>query len=233
MGLSNSAIAAAILRIRDSMGKFTFELTQATGGSFENPFKDSTSASGTSTPLHSRSLPILSSVGKRTAHCIIMSIAFVILLPSFALTLYIIPSSKTVPHIHAPLQILSLALVIAGFGLGVSLARDLEVTVAYHPIIGYIVIGCLILFQPAMGLLQHLHFRKTSEKSLFAYGHRWLGRVLLVSGIINGGLGFRFAQMEGSGAPRGAVIAYSVVAGVMGSMYIATVIIGSVKQRGR
>jgi hypothetical protein len=138
-------------------------------------------------------LPILFSVGKRTAYYIIISIAFVILLPSFILILYIILSSKTVPYIHASLQILFLALVIAGFGLGVSLAKDFEITVIYYPIIGYIVVGCLILFQPVIGLLQHLHFRKTSEKSLFAYGHRWLGRVLLVSGIINGGLGFKFA----------------------------------------
>ena len=102
---------------------------------------------------------------------------------------------------------------------------------AYHPITGYVVISCLILFQPAMGLLQHLHYRKTGERGVFAYAHRWLGRALLALGIINGGLGLRMARGDGNGAPMAVFVAYGVVAGVMGALYIASVIVGSAKKR--
>jgi hypothetical protein len=132
-----------------------------------------------------------------------MGVVSVTLFPSFALTLYIIPSSKTVPLVHAPLQILTLGLAIAGFYFGVPLAMALGLSSAYHPITGYVVISCLILFQPAMGLLQHLHYRQTGERCVFAYAHRLLGRALLALGIINGGLGLIENRSDHKRAPLG------------------------------
>lgn len=143
-----------------AMDNFILALVQMAGGSLENPLEGSTSPSRiSSTPLHSRSVPTLSIINRRTAHSAIMDVVSVTLFPSFALTLYIIPSSKTVPLVHAPLQILTLGLAIAGFYFGVTLATALGLSSAYHPITGYVVISCLILFQPAMRLLQHLHYR--------------------------------------------------------------------------
>lgn len=55
--------------------------------------------------------------------------------------------------------------------------------------------------------------------------HRWLGRTLIALGIINGGLGFLLTKNAGNAAPKGAVIAYSVVAGVVGLAYITFVIV--------
>jgi hypothetical protein len=171
-------------------------------------------------------IPTPSSTNKALlAHAVLMCTAFVVLFPSFAISIHLIPSAKVVPLIHAPLQLLTLALVLAGLGLGVYLGVNGNYMDKYHPIIGLVVVGMLFLFQPLMGLLQHIHFRRTGGKSLFAYAHRWLGRALIALGIVNGGLGFLFTKNDGHPAPPGAMISYAVVAGVVGLAYIVLVIV--------
>lgn len=216
----------------DIKGAFSFDLTEATGGTSANPFtaisdsdSDQESNSGSSTSDE------LSPVDKmRTAHGIIMSFVFVIFFPFFALTLHLFPGSKTVAWIHAPLQVTALACGIAGLGVGVAMAREMEAATGYHPIIGYVVMGYFIAFQPALGLLHHLHFRKTGAKSPMGYGHRWFGRLFLVLGIINGGLGFKYAGIGTKGVPTAGIIAYGVIAGVVGVAYIAIIIFDAFKK---
>jgi hypothetical protein len=152
-----------------------------------------------------------------TAHAVLMIVAFVVMFPSFALGLHIFPSKWTV-NIHGTFQVFTLVVVTAGFGVGISLARQIELIDSYHTIMGMIIVPCLILFQPAMGLLQHRFFRKTGGKGPFAYMHRWFGRLMIILGIINVGLGFKLAK-----APRGAIIATSVVAGVVAMVYVVIV----------
>jgi hypothetical protein len=86
-----------------------------------------------------------------------------------------------------------------------------------------VVVPSLILFQPAMGLLQHRYFSKSGKKGLFGYLHQWFGRCMIILGVVNGGLGFRITGIGLSIAPTGAVIAYSVVAGVFGIVYCLSV----------
>jgi hypothetical protein len=145
----------------------------------------------------------------------------VILFPSFALGVHLLPSSRAVV-LHAWLQLFTLALAIAGFALGISLSVNIYpiTSTSYHQIIGIIVVSSLILFQPALGFLQHRYWRKTGEKGVFAYAHRWLGRTIITLGIVNAGLGFLFTGIGSSIAPKGAVIAYGVVAGIVGIGYI-------------
>ena len=76
-----------------------------------------------------------------------------------------------------------------------------------HAIIGIIVIGVLF-FQPFLGLLTHALFKKKGKTPAIGIIHRWIGRVFLVLGVINGGLGFQIAW-----ANKPAEIAYGVVAG--------------------
>jgi hypothetical protein len=144
--------------------------------------------------------------------------------------LHIIPYSKII-YVHASFQLFTLALAIAGFGIGISMARSLGFIRMYHPIIGMVTVPCLILFQPAMGLLQHRYFHKTGGKGVFAYLHRWLGRCLITLGIINAGLGFRLTGIGLSIAPLGAVIAYSVVAGIIGLGYALIVVLLPLRKR--
>lgn len=165
----------------------------------------------------------------RKAHGIIMSICFVVLFPAFALIIYLVPYSKRASRVHAPLQLTTLALAVAGFGLGIDVEREFALVNQHHTIIGTAVVSYLIVFQPLLGFLQHRYFVKHGEGSFFGLAHRWLGRAFLILGMINGGLGLQLArQLAGNaGATSGLEIAYGVVAGVMGTFYIAVVIVKS------
>ncbi|KAJ5153503.1 cellobiose dehydrogenase [Penicillium canariense] len=214
---------SATITMHDNSGIASLNLQKATGGTSENPFlisSGTTTSSGQS--IFYDNSPSVHK--KRIAHAVIMITVFVILFPSFALALHIFPSSTTV-WVHAFLQLFTLALAIAGLGIGISMARDLHLIQTYHPIIGMVVVPSLILFQPAMGLLQHRYFGRTGKRGLFGYLHQWFGRSMIILGIINGGLGFRLTGIGLSIAPTGAVIAYSVVAGVFGIGYCLTILV--------
>jgi hypothetical protein len=215
----DSSDVSAELTQHDDSGVVNVDLVKATGGSSDNPFFD-TSKSSTSTTVITATAQDPNTVfnKKRTAHAVLMIIAFVIMFPCFALTLQIFPSSRTAT-VHGLLQLLTLVVALVGLGLGVSMAKELELLTNHHPIIGLVVVSSLTLFQPIMGLLQHRFYLKTRSKGIFAYVHRWFGRTMIVLGIINAGLGFQLAR-----GPKGAVIAYSVVAGVMGLFYCAVVV---------
>ncbi|KAK6812370.1 hypothetical protein RU639_011921 [Aspergillus parasiticus] len=89
----------------------------------------------------------------------------------------------------------------------------------------------LTLFQPAMGFFQHRHLRRDGGKSVFAYAHRWLGRSMIVLGTINGGLGFYLAGIGNPGAPQSAMIAYSIIAGVVGLVYLGVHLLVGIQGR--
>jgi hypothetical protein len=227
--LNTNSLTASI-ELHDAQGVSAIDLQQATGGTSNNPFTASTYTNSSSSS-HSISSVSTTFIEKlRKAHAIIMILVFVIFFPSFALMLHIVPYSKIV-YVHASFQLFTLALAVAGFGIGISMARSLGFIRMYHPIIGMVTVPCLILFQPAMGFLQHRYFHKTGGKSVFAYLHRWLGRCLITLGIINAGLGFRLTGIGLSIAPVGAVIAYGVVAGIVGLAYALIVVLLPLRKR--
>lgn len=145
-------------------------------------------------------------------------------MPFAALTLYL-PYTKKVPHIHAPLQVLSIILVIVGLVLGVQLAKPLELTTGYHQVIGYVIVGILLSAQPILGLLQHLHFRNTGTRSGMGIGHQWLGRIVIITGVVNGGLGMMQSGPVGNEwVPNYAPVAYSIVAAAVFLIYVGVVV---------
>jgi hypothetical protein len=167
----------------------------------------------------------------RKSHGIIMSIAFVVVFPLAALTMYL-PFAKRVLFVHAPLQTIGIILMIAGLATGVLLGQKTELD-EYHQIIGYVVVALLVLFQPILGLLQHLYFRRHGGRSIKGVIHQWLGRSAILLGIINGGLGFNITGPVGSRyVPKGAVIAYGVIAGLVGIIYIAVVVLAGRRSSG-
>ncbi|KAJ5980300.1 hypothetical protein N7481_007598 [Penicillium waksmanii] len=227
--LNTNNLAASIIE-HDLEGIAAIDLQKATGGTSDNPFANSNYVN-TSSSSHPISTVNTGSVeSRRKAHAIIMILVFVIFLPSFALMLRVVPYSKIV-YFHAAFQLLTLALAIAGFGIGISMARSLGFIGMYHPIIGMVTVPCLILFQPAMGLIQHRYFRSTGSKGVFSYIHRWFGRCFIVLGIINAGLGFRLTGIGLPIAPVGAVIAYGVVAGIVGLVYALTILLLTLRKR--
>jgi hypothetical protein len=188
------------------------------------PVATPTSSSGTSSSSSSASGIMTNVNATRTGHAIVMSLVFLVLMPFAALTLYL-PYTKKVPHIHAPLQILNIILAIVGLALGVRLAKPLELTAGYHQLIGYVVVGIILSAQPILGLLQHLHFRSTGNRSGMGVGHKWLGRIVIITGVVNGGLGMRQSGPVGdSWVPNYAPVAYSVVAAVVFVIYVGVVV---------
>ncbi|KAF2103924.1 hypothetical protein NA57DRAFT_70136 [Rhizodiscina lignyota] len=143
----------------------------------------------------------------RNGHACIMSITFIVLYPLGAISIHLPIESmpflrntylkQKVLAIHAPIQIIGFLMMCGGMGLGIRLAHDLDFfnnPVHAHVVIGLLVCSVIILFQPAMGVIQHLHYRKTGGKSIFAYLHRWTGRCAIILGMINSGLGFQLAK---------------------------------------
>jgi len=165
---------------------------------------------------------------KRNAHACMMSIVFLVLYPLGAISLHLpLPPSlrkiRIVPSVHVPIQILGLAMMIGAMGLGINIAQDLRMfsgSVPAHVIIGLLTTSTLILIQPAMGILQHLHFRKTGGKSIFGYIHRWTGRIAIILGMINQGLGFQLTGI-GTIVHADSLIRNFVVLGVLGGIWFA------------
>ena len=237
----DSTDISAQIRQHDAYGAFTFDLPAGTSSDSSNPFVqaaavtqsagpsepsspgDSEASSGESSSRSSGS----SSRGQsntdqiRKSHGTIMAVVFLFLFPIGALMIYL-PVSRKVPYIHAPIQVVSTCLLIVGMILGVILGVRIVEYDGYHQIIGYIVVSSLLLFQPALGLIQHLRHRKLGKITVFGHIHRWLGRILILLGIINGGLGLHVSGEIGSEqVPRWSVIAYSVIAAVVGIVYLA------------
>ena len=227
--LRSDSLTAHLLE-HDDDGVAFVNMQNATGiHSTMNPFLNL--ANSTITPAWNR--PPFDSIGlnrKKIAHAVLMTVVFVALFPFAAISLHIFPSSSIV-LVHAIFQLLNLVIAIAGFAVGVSMSLQMHLMRHHHPVIGIIVVGSLVLFQPALGLLQHHHFRKTGGKGIFAYLHRWLGRSMMILGVINFGLGFQLTGWRDPFAPRGAVITCSVVSGVVALVYVTILFLARMKKR--
>jgi len=205
----------------DWHGIFTLNLTEGVGGETENPFLVSSHTIIDHTfksPQQQISDARLHK--KRIAHGVITSVAFVLLFPNFALTLYILPSRWTVPAIHAPLQIFAVALALAGYAIGFSVAHDLQEGNDYHPLLGHIAVLGVAVLMPILGIIQHLRFRKYGLKTIWGVMHRYLGRFLIALGIINGGVGFHYAIGKNPNIPPASPIAYGIICASVGMIYV-------------
>ncbi len=83
----------------------------------------------------------------------------------------------------------------------------------------------LFILQPVFGLLHHKHYRRslslnhnTSQWRLFL--HIWYGRILIILGIINGGLGLQLAANWSVAQMLAYVIVVAVVALLYGGVLL-------------
>ena len=161
-----------------------------------------------------------------------MSIVFLILYPLGAMSLHLpLPPSLRkiliVPSVHVPIQILGLAMMVGAMGLGIDIATELHFfstrAVPAHVVIGLLATSMIIVIQPAMGILQHLHFRKTGGKSIFGHIHRWNGRVAIILGMINQGLGFQLVGIGTVVEPH-SLIRNFVITGLFAGIWLLLVI---------
>jgi len=75
-------------------------------------------------------------------------------------------------------------------------------------------------------IVNHFFYARYPRIIFLAHAHLWLGRVLITLGIINGGLGFAFADTFPGPAPsNGSRIAYGVAATVVWVVYVSVCIV--------
>ena len=213
---------------------FTWNYSPAQGGQDVNPFVAETSKGGVSTPPPASSggssldndddVAVISETMIR-AHGTLASIVFLVLFPIGAMTVRM-PGLNLPIWVHAGIQIFTYCCFVAAAGLGIYLATNLALLTNHHPIIGMILLG-LLFVQPFFGLLHHSAYKKKQKRTLVSYVHIWGGRLMIILGMINGGLGI---QLVGD-ITMGYKIAYGVVAGIMGLCYLITVVFGEVKRK--
>ncbi|KAI9719820.1 MAG: hypothetical protein M1812_003309 [Candelaria pacifica] len=152
-------------------------------------------------------------------HGLVMALAFAVFFPLGAIVIRLF-SFKGLMWIHAGWQIFAWILALAGLGLGVWIATTTHQWTASngHPIIGTLVIGLLVL-QPILAIIHHQIYKREHKRTVWIYGHIWYGRILLILGAINGGLGLQLSGNTVKGE-----IAYGVIVGVMFVLWFAVVL---------
>lgn len=126
---------------------------------------------------------------KATAHALLMILAFLIMMPSGILILHLFDSVRW----HWVNQALATFVALVGGGVGISLSMGYNQSKHYntsHQIIG-IALLVLLIGQAFIGYLRHSIFMRTGNSPSFYMVHRYLGAVLIIVGIVNGGLGLR------------------------------------------
>ena len=83
-----------------------------------------------------------------------------------------------------------------------------------HTILGTILTG-LFLLQPLIGLWHHKLQKADKGNKFLHQGHVWLGRILIILGLVNGGTGLDLA----ANSPGGEKV-YGALAGIVGILYI-------------
>jgi len=209
---------------------FTWDLSPAKGGDSLNPFLAAVPTTTTTTTTSASSSDFLTKYERiRLAHGAAAGTAFVGLFPIGAILIRL-AGFKGVVWVHAAIQTLAYVLFIAAFGLGLWMWTSGPLPGHIHPIIGCVIFG-LLLLQPLTGLLHHRFFVKRAQnagpgenvtsRTVSSYIHLFSGRVAIILGIINGGLGLWLAQVMGS-----KLYAYSALAAIMGFSYIVAIIVG-------
>ncbi|KAI2635161.1 iron reductase domain protein [Xylaria nigripes] len=225
--LNSKSLDVSLAR-HDSHDEFTFDLRKATITNDQNPFVNSGNGGGTpnpggnsgsnpaTVPSWIREIPTLAS-----AHGILMSIVMVALYPLGSLLMPLFGHWA----LHAVWQTVSFLAMWAGFGIGVVLAQRTGYNFAeQHTKFGTAVVA-LFGIQPIGGYIHHLHYLKYQKRGLVSYGHIWYGRILMLLGIINGGLGLQL-----SGASSSLFVAYSVITAVIFIAYMVGAAYAEIKR---
>lgn len=184
----------------------------------------------------------------RIAHAVLAASAFLVFFPVGGVIIRIwdprVERYSYIVWIHAVLQGVGYVLFTAAAGMGIYMAKHLHAVSGdfpaglggcltnqyfqlrkYHPIIG-MSLFILMALQPLTELLNHYLFERYPRIRYVGYVHVWLGRLLITLGIVNGGLGFHFADsIPGPQWPRWPKIAYGAVATLTWIIYVAIIIV--------
>ena len=228
----NSDDTNAPILQHDGEGGFQWDLSRATGGSDTNPFTDAATTTTTSSPSAAKGQHSWERLSTQTqmrfvqVHGTLASLAFVAILPIGAI-LVRLTSFRGLVWTHGGLQVFGYAVFVVGAGLGVFIANGAAYLGEAHAIIGMILLG-IFFFMPFIGIIHHKVYKKVQKRTLWSYSHIFTGRIGVILGMINGGLGLQLAS-----ARRSYIIVYGVFAGLIGVAYIGAIVFGESKRARR
>lgn len=214
----------ADISMHDDHGVFNWDFTTAKGGDTQvNPFVQSAANTATTTNAATEVSSGGLSDSYIIAHAVLacLAVAFVLPIGGILIRVANFPSAMWV---HTGIQYLGLIMYIAAFGLGAYYASEENYWSNRHPIIGTVVFA-LMLTQPLWGIIHHRMYKKVQGRTISSYFHLTVGRVVILLGIINGGLGLQLG-----GVSTGAYAGYGVGAGIMGLAYILAILYGENKR---
>ncbi|RYP04208.1 hypothetical protein DL764_004598 [Monosporascus ibericus] len=234
----------AAIQQHDSVGQFTLDLTQATVGEDSNPYvggrgggpqnSDSSGdgSEGVGAPANGDGAVTPVGVNRSlvrilTAHWVIMFIVWLILFPLGSVLMPLFGNWI----FHATWQSVTFVLMWVGFALGRFAFNRFGETGSTHTNFGTVIV-CLMVLQPIGGYMHHRYFLQHKRRGAISHVHIWYGRALMLMGVVNGGLGIRWAaDGEIRGSPL--MIAYSVVAAGMAVIYLGGKGFGVARRRRR
>lgn len=73
---------------------------------------------------------------------------------------------------------------------------------------------------------------KKQRQSKWTFVHVWYGRVLIILGMINGGLGLQLAT-DGPAYKTAGMIAYAVIAGISGVAFLSAIAVSTMRKTGK
>ncbi|KAF2849280.1 iron reductase domain protein [Plenodomus tracheiphilus IPT5] len=210
--------------VHSTHGEFSWPFTTAVGGASTNPFQDTRITANTTSSTARGGGSSVNTAAVLWCHGIFASIAFVLLFPLGGILIRV-GNFPGLIWMHAGLQMFAWLLFVTSFGLGLYYGIIDDYMKEAHPIIGIVLIA-MMLFQPLLGWLHHLRFLRTGGRSIFSHGHIWIGRIAIILGMINGGLGMKL-----SGVSNTYYIVYSVFAGVFGLAYLVAIAYGEMMRK--
>ena len=74
----------------------------------------------------------------------------------------------------------------------------------------------LLIFQPILGYIHHLQYKRYQRTTPYTHTHVWLGRLLVTAGLVDGLLGILLASRS-----TGIIVAYCVVAGAVWLLWVS------------
>lgn len=220
------------ISIHKGYDSFKVDLSKAIAANYDsNPFTgqilQTTSPSAASSLAKSGLQMHLATV--KVAHGTVLGLAFGLVYPAGAILIRLHGKTNTWA-IHAGIQVFAYAMSIAGMGMGIYLALAYHLLTSPHALIGFVVI-CLLFFMPFAGWIQHKRFCRHKQRTWWGRGHAYLGRSLMILGIINVGTGLMLSAPYGGEPVLKGEMAYGVLGGVVGLAWLSIVVVTAIARR--
>jgi len=222
---------SALIAQHDAYGSFSLDLRTAAGGASPNPFA---AAAASSPPSNSSSAGITTlsvstssappTAGVATAHGAFAGLAFGVLYPLGA----VLKRLGGALRLHAGIQGAALALSVLAAGSGLYVAHAYGLLASAHALLG-IALSLALLALPWLGYRQHQRGKRSHRREPPGFAHVYLGRAVVVLGLLNAGLGLQLTNRDG---PLGAAeIAGAVLVGLVGGAWLGVTLVTAFLRR--